>query len=144
MIHYTIYKENTGEIVFTGIAVKEDEIKNMAAEGQSYLLEASKENQLVDNGTVADMPPKPDGEYIFNYTSKTWVFNEPVATEKALYQRDQLLKNGPDRISPLWFSAMTDEQKKIWADYRQALLDITKQTGFPMNIVWPQMPGQTA
>jgi len=144
MIHYTIYKNDTGEIVFTGVAAQEDEIKNMTAVGQSCLLEASKENQLVDNGTVADMPPKPDGEYIFNYTSKTWVFNEPVATAKALYQRDQLLKDGPDRINPIWFSAMTTEQQQAWADYRQALLDITDQSGFPMMIDWPARPDQAA
>jgi len=28
-----------------------------------------------------------------------------------------------------------------WQTYRQALRDITKQTGFPENIDWPQIPG---
>lgn len=30
--------------------------------------------------------------------------------------------------------------KKAWAEYRQALRDITKQEGFPYNITWPEEP----
>jgi len=28
----------------------------------------------------------------------------------------------------------------VWAAYRQALRDVTKQPGFPWNITWPQPP----
>jgi len=31
-----------------------------------------------------------------------------------------------------------------WQTYRQALRDITEQTGFPENIDWPSKPEQTA
>lgn len=27
-----------------------------------------------------------------------------------------------------------------WAKYRQALLDVPQQEGFPASIVWPEMP----
>jgi hypothetical protein len=30
--------------------------------------------------------------------------------------------------------------KAVWATYRQALRDITAQTGFPWTITWPEMP----
>lgn len=30
--------------------------------------------------------------------------------------------------------------KAAWASYRQALRDITAQSGFPYNIVWPEKP----
>jgi len=30
--------------------------------------------------------------------------------------------------------------REAWAIYRQALRDITKQTNYPYNIVWPQPP----
>lgn len=29
---------------------------------------------------------------------------------------------------------------EAWKEYRQALRDITKQGGFPMNIKWPEVP----
>jgi len=30
--------------------------------------------------------------------------------------------------------------KKAWADYRQALRDITSQKGYPLDVVWPEPP----
>jgi hypothetical protein len=30
--------------------------------------------------------------------------------------------------------------KAVWATYRQALRDISKQPGFPWNVVWPTTP----
>ena len=30
--------------------------------------------------------------------------------------------------------------KAVWATYRQALRDVTAQTGFPWTITWPEMP----
>ena len=30
--------------------------------------------------------------------------------------------------------------KAVWATYRQALRDITKQSGFPTNVTWPIKP----
>lgn len=28
----------------------------------------------------------------------------------------------------------------VWATYRQALRDVTTQSGFPWTITWPEMP----
>jgi len=30
--------------------------------------------------------------------------------------------------------------KDAWATYRQALRDITKQSGFPLEVIWPNKP----
>lgn len=140
MIFYTIYNSNTGEILFTGNVSNEEEITNNIFSGQSYILELSNENQYVENGILVLMPPKPDGEYLFDYATKNWVFNEGLACAKALYQRDQLLREGPDRISPIWWASMTSEQQQSWLDYRQALLDITNQPSFPLEVSWPTKP----
>lgn len=40
---------------------------------------------------------------------------------------------GPD-------APLTAEQKAAWATYRQALRDITTQSGFPLNVIWPTEP----
>lgn len=32
------------------------------------------------------------------------------------------------------------EQKSAWEVYRQSLRDITNQAGFPLDIVWPELP----
>lgn len=37
-------------------------------------------------------------------------------------------------------SPLNAEQKAAWAEYRQALRDITSQEGFPENVQWPSTP----
>lgn len=32
--------------------------------------------------------------------------------------------------------------KDAWTAYRQALRDVTKQTGFPFNVEWPKSPAE--
>lgn len=40
----------------------------------------------------------------------------------------------------LRWAALTAEQQQAWADYRQALLDVPQQEGFPHNVSWPVKP----
>jgi len=35
---------------------------------------------------------------------------------------------------------LTAEEQTAWANYRQALRDITTQPGFPTDIIWPERP----
>jgi hypothetical protein len=35
---------------------------------------------------------------------------------------------------------LSDDKKNEWKIYRQALRDVTEQTGFPWNIIWPEQP----
>ena len=35
---------------------------------------------------------------------------------------------------------VTLANKAAWATYRQALRDITEQSGYPTNIIWPTPP----
>jgi hypothetical protein len=46
-----------------------------------------------------------------------------------------------------WTHSASDRpvpNKEEWAEYRQALRDITKQEGFPYDILWPTLPGTQA
>lgn len=50
-----------------------------------------------------------------------------------------------DKMSPMRWYGMTEEQKQQWATYRQALLDIPQQQGFPWEgnmdaAPWPEEP----
>lgn len=59
-------------------------------------------------------------------------------------ERDMKLATEVDPIAgnALRWSALTAEQQQAWADYRQALLDIPQQSGFPHNVVWPTKPAE--
>jgi predicted nuclease with RNAse H fold len=35
---------------------------------------------------------------------------------------------------------LSEEEKSAYRGYRQDLRDITKQEGFPLNVVWPEPP----
>jgi len=68
-----------------------------------------------------------------------------ITTEMKAYevrgQRDQLLGQMDAVISnPLRWASMTSEQQAAWSAYRQALLDVPQQAGFPDNIDWPVAP----
>ena len=61
-------------------------------------------------------------------------------TREARAKRDNLLKEVIDSVNPMRWEALTDVQKDAWRAYRQVLLDVPQQEGFPTNIVWPKAP----
>ena len=69
----------------------------------------------------------------------------PVLTEEQLgtqvrEQRDSLLEEVVDKMNPMRWGTLSEPQKDAWRAYRQALLDVPQQEGFPTNIVWPEAP----
>lgn len=54
--------------------------------------------------------------------------------------RDNLLSQDVDKINAIRWEALTEEKKEEWRVYRQALLDITLQQTFPLEVVWPTKP----
>jgi len=40
----------------------------------------------------------------------------------------------------LRWAELTSDQKTAWATYRQSLLDVPQQAGFPTNVTWPTEP----
>lgn len=67
---------------------------------------------------------------------------DKLASDNARYQRDMKLTTEVDPIAgnALRWAALTAAQQQAWADYRQALLDIPQQSGFPHDVVWPTKP----
>jgi hypothetical protein len=140
MIPYTIYDEASGEIIITGTTLAERDVSWQAGPGQKCIFEISGALQYVSNGAVVNMPPKPTGNYIFSYSLKTWVPDIKGAEKDALKKRDQLLASGPDRVNPMWWESMSAAEQSEVSQYRQALLDITNQFGYPLDIEWPPLP----
>ena len=57
-------------------------------------------------------------------------------------ERDGKLLSEVDRLvsNPLRWAELTQEQQAAIAAYRQALLDVPQQAGFPTQINWPVYP----
>lgn len=143
MTPFTVYLPN-GKILRSGVC--QNETFDLQANDGELILNVNSNPNLdyIDNNLVCKMPEKPGDDYEFNYDSKQWVFNYTISDIKARFLRDQLLSSGPDRISPIWYNAMTDAQKQEWAQYRQDLLDITQQPDYPNVIIWPTPPSEGA
>ena len=77
--------------------------------------------------------------YIINAKTKEVVEVEtvvrPLTSEEARLTRDKLLL-----ISDWTQVKDAPVDQAAWAEYRQALRDLTEQEGFPENIVWPLSP----
>jgi hypothetical protein len=65
---------------------------------------------------------------------------EQLATN-ARGHRDSLLSEVDSIVgNPLRWASFSEAEQQSWADYRQALLDVPQQTGFPNTINWPSKP----
>lgn len=53
-------------------------------------------------------------------------------------ERNQKLKDSD--WTQLADATLTDENKLLWAEYRQALRDVPQQEGFPLEVIWPTQP----
>ena len=87
-------------------------------------------NECVEGkwGTIAEYTPPP-----------------PPTTEELAQQvraqRDALLQELDSIVgNPLRWASFTTEQQTAWANYRQALLDVPQQDGFPNTINWATKP----
>lgn len=61
-------------------------------------------------------------------------------SNEARAKRDQMLTE-LDRIvgNPLRWASLSSEQQNAAAEYRQSLLDVPQQEGFPAKVLWPEM-----
>lgn len=67
---------------------------------------------------------------------------DAIAAKNVRLERNSRLKYEVDPIAgnALRWAALTTEQQQTWADYRQALLDVPQQPGFPHDVAWPVKP----
>jgi hypothetical protein len=54
-------------------------------------------------------------------------------------KRNELLVSEVDPVAGhvLRWNSLTAEEQEALADYRQALLDVPQQSGFPQSVIWP-------
>jgi hypothetical protein len=62
------------------------------------------------------------------------------AIKEKRQERDELLRKVVDAMNPMRWEALSAAEQQAYRDYRQALLDVPQQEGFPHNIVWPTEP----
>jgi hypothetical protein len=85
---------------------------------------------MAENGDVAAYVPPTQAEL------------DALAADQIRAERDFRLSSEVDVIAgnALRWAALTPEKQAEWAEYRQALLDVPQQSGFPHEVSWPTPP----
>ena len=87
---------------------------------------------------LIELPPKPKEGYEFDYVTLEWKPNIELLKGLAYNTREKLLQRSD------WTDTVSAQTRLSnyaeWQVYRQALRDITGQTGYPLDIVWPDPP----
>ncbi len=75
------------------------------------------------------------------YVPPTQAELDAALSDQLRMERDGLLAE-VDAIAgnALRWATLSAEQQDAWAVYRQALLDVPQQAGFPNEVVWPVSP----
>ena len=55
-------------------------------------------------------------------------------------RRNKYLMLYVDSINAVRWASFSDEERANWVAYRQGLLNVPQQPGFPENITWPTPP----
>lgn len=96
--------------------------------------------------TGIELATQHDGEIGWTWSENGWI--TPVIPEQTLEEKENivrekrngLLRRHVDIMNGIRWESLPEEKKQEYRDYRQALLDVTKQEGFPDNVIWPQKP----
>jgi hypothetical protein len=92
-------------------------------------------------GAITDGPANPS---LCKFIDGALVLDASVDLERqaalARAERDARIANHIDTINAVRWAALTEEQRAALLAYRQALLDIPSQEGFPSHIEWPEAP----
>jgi len=81
-----------------------------------------------------------DGKWYTKYSVAD--MDAEAITAKDAEQAKSMRQTRSDKLADCDWTQVADSpvDKAVWATYRQALRDITKQDGFPWEITWPDAP----
>jgi hypothetical protein len=137
MKFFTIYNQQTGQINNSGVCF--DIAIQVVPDGFSIIeLQSNPLTQYIKNNSTKNIPPKPNFECDFDFVNEVWVPSFDKQSEDIKSKRNLLLYQSDWTQIPN--TPLTAEQQQAWADYRQQLRDITSQSGYPFNVVWPTPP----
>lgn len=99
-----------------------------------YTLDPSDSDTTIDNAALLALV----GNNFSAYVAPTQAELDAALAAQVRAQRDNLLV-GVDVIvsNPLRWADLSADKQNEWTVYRQALLDVPQQSGFPSTVVWP-------
>lgn len=141
-MNYTIYNPSTGQIemVFTS---QDSDLTQQNLNGRSWIPgNYSSLDYYILNNQPVQKPARPEVPglvYDFDYQSLTWQINLSRSQQASRQLRNSQLES-VDRINPVWYNSLSADQQSELIAYRQALLAVPQQAGFPTQVEWPAKP----
>ncbi len=77
-----------------------------------------------------------NGEWVLDAKKESALLSDINRTQRNIL----LAKVDVVTNNPLLWADLTSDKQAEWATYRQALLAVPQQSGFPYNVVWPTKP----
>lgn len=87
-----------------------------------------------------ELAPQSDGEIGWTWNGNGWDIPSRPLSEVERERRDKYLHIHIDVMNGVRWNSLTEQQKNDLTAYRQALLDVPQQPGFPTTINWPVPP----
>ena len=103
-----------------------------------YTVDPTDTDTTIDNDAVMALI----GSDFTAYVPPTQAELDAQAADSIRSERDMKLSSEVDPIAgnALRWAALDADTQATWAAYRQALLDVPQQAGFPDNVTWPEKP----
>lgn len=103
-----------------------------------YTVDPSDTDTTINNTDVMALI----GDNFAPYVPPTQAELDAAAAQAVRVERDMKLATEVDPIAgnALRWAALDADTQAAWAAYRQALLDVPAQAGFPHNVTWPEVP----
>ena len=99
-----------------------------------YHLNPSDTDTTVDNAAILTLV----GDDFSAYVAPTQESIDAALAAQVRSERDLLLSVVDVVVSnPLRWASLASDKQTEWAAYRQALLDVPQQSGFPGTVSWP-------
>lgn len=133
---FTMFLEDTGQIVQIG-ECDSDLVELQLRDGMDIVIGHYDSNQFYWNGSsMQAMPPRPGEWYVWDYQQRQWIADTVTAAASVTAKRDSLLRGCDWTQMP----DVPEATQLAWRPYRQALRDVTSQSGYPLNVTWPTAP----
>lgn len=92
-----------------------------------------------------ELAPNHDADIGWTWNGSDWIvpYTGPSLEDRirdARILRDKYLSQNVDSLNGLRWELLSEETKQEYRLYREALLDVPQQEGFPDNIIWPVKP----
>ena len=132
----TIYNSQTGEISAVISSGSRQMIDLNVKDSESWIEgEYAPESFYIDSGKPVEFPSKPSYPCNFDYTTKSWVWDQGRSWAELRSKRNNLLaKSDWTQVADAPVDAAS------WSTYRQALRDLPSKTTDPRNPIWPEPP----